>query len=282
MQAFASGTFSPAPPQLIVLQAMKVARGPVVRHQQSVYAMKKSEQKRIVEELAKQANADKLQQFTPKAPNRKRKVNSQIDRNLRKSERMQRVNSLVRKFQASAQIVADQQQEEQRLPPLGKSDGPRGAVVEYERFHIPKYVPKLDSFEEVSSSNTVKPSQMLSSRNFDKTPSDSDDSDSDTSMSSEEDARQMLGEVAEAELQHINRTSITGAVLPPKEETSSRPEYLSIPEKYSMMERLVNKEVSDQVITQLTLRMGGDAINVVVYWLAREESLRINAFCFAG
>ena len=235
----------------------------------------------MVEELTKQSNADKPSHLTPKAPNRKRKVNSQIDRNLRKSERMQRVNSLVRKFQASAQIVSDQQQEEQRLPPLGKPDGPRGAVVEYERFHIPKYVPKLDSFEEVSSSNTVKPSQMLSSTNHDKTSSDGDDSDSDSSMSSEGGLRHMLGEVADAGLQHITGTSVTGAALPPEEEAKDDPEAPFLPEKYSMMERLVNKEVSDQVITQLTLRMGGDAINVVVYWLAREESLRINAYCFA-
>lgn len=54
------------------------------------------------------------------------------------------------------------------------------------------------------------------------------------------------------------------------------------PEKYSMIERIISKDIEDQVITQLTLRMGGEPINVVVYWLAKEECLRINAFCFQG
>lgn len=255
----------------------------MVRHQASVYHMKKSEQERIVAELMKKPPGEKLPQFTPKAVGRKRKVNSQIDRNLRKSERMQRVKTLVRKFQASAEHISQQQGREGDKQSLER---PRGAVVEKpERFHIPRYVPKLDSFEELES---VKPSEILHRSRSKMSAADSESSDD---SDSEEEARLLLEEVAEAELDHITR----GIREEDEEEVEEGREVLPRgglrsavgannidQEKYSMMERLIEKEVGDQVITQLTLKMGGDAINVVVYWQAKEEALKINAFCFAG
>jgi hypothetical protein len=280
--AFASNSFAPAPPQLVVLQTMKAARGPVVRHQASVYQMKKSEQDRIVAELMnKPPKGEKnMAQFTPKMVARKRKVNSQIDRNLRKTERMQRVKTLVRKFQASAESISKSLDETDK----SSLERPRGAVVEpKERFHIPRFVPKLDSFEELAS---VRPSEIMHRSRSKVSNADTDSSDE----YSDEDTLQLLGEVANAELDHITNTSLTGARLKEEGEEDDVNEEESGGggvggmelEKYSMMERLIAKEVGDQVITQLTLRMGGDAINVVVYWQPKEESLKINAFCFAG
>lgn len=253
-----------------------------MKHQASVYAMKKSEQQRLLMELNEKTAKEKFGKFTPKNAQRKRKVNSQIDRNLRKSERIARVKTLVRKFQKSAQNVADQQKAE-------GADKSRGAQVEFEKFHIPKYVPKLDSFEEITSTSAIKPSEIIS-RSQSRISAGIASDDESEDWSSDEENRHMLEEVAEAELDHIKNSTTTGGSLSTEgedladgdEEDTLGEKSLVLPEKYSMMERLINKEVGDQVITQLTMRMGGDAINVVVYWLAKEEALKINAFCFAG
>lgn len=52
--------------------------------------------------------------------------------------------------------------------------------------------------------------------------------------------------------------------------------------KFAKLRDLVNKDVEDQVITQITVRWSGEVFNVIVYWQANDEKLKINAFCFHG
>ncbi len=55
---------------------------------------------------------------------------------------------------------------------------------------------------------------------------------------------------------------------------------LSNNKKYSKLKDLIEKEVLDQVLTQLTVRWQGEVLNIVVYYQAREDRLKINVFCF--
>lgn len=46
-----------------------------------------------------------------------------------------------------------------------------------------------------------------------------------------------------------------------------------------LLER-VDRELSDQIVTQLTLKMGPESVNVVAYWQPIEDRLKIKLFCF--
>lgn len=140
-------------------------------------------------------------------------------------------------------------------------------MVVKEKFSIPSFVPKFDPSD---NSMILKPSQM-----FENSISSSG-LDSDSSIIKEEDEDDIFEEMSTPS--NVTERGPAGGdslILPPIES-------VLLPQKYSMLERIINKDAEDQVITQLTLRMGGEPINVVVYWLPKEECLRLNAFCFQG
>jgi hypothetical protein len=220
-------------------------------------------------------------------------VNSEAERFVRRTERKERIQTLVKKFQSNAQQNADK----------------RGAVVVKERFKIPSFVPKFDSNEEKKRSQLIlKPSQMFLENSVSSSGLDSTES---SLLLREEDEEEEEGDLFEMSTRSsvsdrgggtggvgrgTGRNTVAGArgggggggvggggealVLPPID--SALGLAAAYPQKYSMLERIINKEAEDQVITQLTLRMGGEPINVVVYWLPKEECLRLNAFCFQG
>lgn len=174
-------------------------------------------------------------------------MNSEAERFARKTERKQRIQTLVKKFQVNAQQNADK----------------RGAVVVKEKFHIPSFIPKFDPNDKFL---ILKPSQMFEN-------SINSSLDSDSSLIKEEDDDDLFDEMSSHSISERDSKQ-NSFILPPIDNLQ--------PQKYSMLERIINKEAEDQVITQLTLRMGGEPVNVVVYWSPKEECLRLNAFCFQG
>lgn len=52
--------------------------------------------------------------------------------------------------------------------------------------------------------------------------------------------------------------------------------------KHTRLKDLVDKEFADQVITQLTLKMVGEVMNLIVYWQPKDERLKINALLYSG
>jgi len=257
----------PCAPQQLVLQLMKVARGPAVRHQASVYSMNPDMQNKLDLSLGGAGKSGGVQ-FAPVTSTRGRnRQTSENDRLARKTERKRRMQTLVRKFQISAQNAAEK----------------RGAMVVNEKYRIPKFVPKFDTTE---SPRILKPSDIIkSSSNICDSSDDSDSNRSVHNTSSDDDddfeTRKMITEVAqETSTKHGSADSLnlrSNSIEDIRSHISD-----SLPEKYSMLERMINKDIDDQVISQLTLRMGGEPINLVVYWLPREECIKINAFCFQG
>jgi len=49
---------------------------------------------------------------------------------------------------------------------------------------------------------------------------------------------------------------------------------------YADLLEKVDKELSDQIVTQLTLKMGPESVSVVVYWQPFDDRLKIKVFCF--
>ena len=49
---------------------------------------------------------------------------------------------------------------------------------------------------------------------------------------------------------------------------------------YADLLEKVNKELSDQIVTQLTLKMGPESVSIVVYWQPFDDRLKIKVFCF--
>jgi hypothetical protein len=279
-------SLSPASPQYLCLQASKVARGPLVHSVSNSDGngsnnKSSSNKEKFLSSSSRPSHLTAAgsgggpgggpgvvvgNSFTPKSNRRKPKLlNSEAERFVRRTERKQRIQTLVKKFQINAQHNAEK----------------RGAVavVVKEKFSIPSFIPKLDSTQLPSDMKILKPSQMFEN-SIDGSSVDSSSSSSMMMMLKEEGE----GEEEDDLFEEMSVTERGGARgeggggaggLPPIES-------VFLPQKYSMLERIINKEAEDQVITQLTLRMGGEPINVVVYWLPKEECLRLNAFCFQG
>jgi hypothetical protein len=49
---------------------------------------------------------------------------------------------------------------------------------------------------------------------------------------------------------------------------------------YEELIEKVNKDLNDQIVTQLTVKMGHESVSVVVYWQPLEDRLKIKVYCF--
>ena len=63
----------------------------------------------------------------------------------------------------------------------------------------------------------------------------------------------------------------------PKDNTDSSVDAAKL---YADLLERVDKDLKDQVVTQLTLKMGPETVSVVAYWQPLEDRLKIKMFCF--
>jgi hypothetical protein len=238
---------------------MRVARGPaaIIKHQLSSPAdVQRAKHKDIKPTIH-------VKPIIPTTTNKKgRKVTSESERNHRKTERRERLQTLARKFQTEAM----------------KNPEKRSAVLVKEKFRIPSYVPK--GAVGADGAAILKPSEMLGpSLAEGSLVSRLSDSDHEDDADGDEDEEGDLFDPSNSTL--LNENSMSSS-SDPRSTLLTPPLPLNQIERYAMYNRMIEKEVEDQVITQLTLRMGGEPINVVVYWNPRDENLKVNAFCFQG
>ena len=282
----ATDTVAPSPPIHLLTQSINVVKKPKSRRNRTMHESDQSGLIKILKErvedikMAKRAVEQRKEEFASQLQATHEHL-QESDRKARKKERSIRIKMFQQKqvakriTQAStyAQVTDELRRRATGVEPTDRNPSTRASS---RGVHRPS---EMTVLEEDDDEDGLEVSDSA----------EEDDEDDFFDEKSLESRKQLLADIAEKGIKSnstnthsvplIGENSFAEIGLNSQHEPKNNNE-IEAAKMYEDMLNKIDRELNDQIVTQLTLKMGPETVNTVVYWQPLEDRLKIKVYCF--